>query len=182
MKKLILTLAVVMLMSASAFAIPALQLYIDGATYDTSTETWVATGSSVDLYVVASIDLENVIVSAALFPDEYPMGTDPNGSVGITYNGAPASTNWVYGYSPFDTYLTKDGGDDLPGQLDLHHGRSCIERVRTFARSEPVFDGSDGLVIMATLIHLKDYREQKQTAHYDFSRLNKEELDGLQQG
>lgn len=101
-----------MLMSASSFALPAIQLYIDGATYDWGTQTWVTDGTSVDLYVVCSMDLQNVMISAALSQTEFPMGTDPNGTASVTFNGS-AGTAWVYGYPPFATSGTWDHGDDL---------------------------------------------------------------------
>jgi len=40
----------------SALAIPNLQLYIDGVTFDTTTETWVSTASTFDLWVVGDLD------------------------------------------------------------------------------------------------------------------------------
>ncbi|VAV84930.1 hypothetical protein MNBD_DELTA01-858 [hydrothermal vent metagenome] len=40
----------------SALAVPVLQLYIDGAAFDPSTETWVSTESTFDLWVIGAVD------------------------------------------------------------------------------------------------------------------------------
>ncbi|WP_136526843.1 choice-of-anchor N protein [Geomonas ferrireducens] len=67
MRKLILAAAAALMFSTSAFAEPVLQLYIPGATYD-STETWVTTSSSFTLWVLGWGNKEpitNVFLSAA---------------------------------------------------------------------------------------------------------------------
>ena len=42
--------------ASSAMAIPVLQIYIDGADYDSTTETWITTDSTFDLWVIGDVD------------------------------------------------------------------------------------------------------------------------------
>lgn len=94
-------------------AVPTLQLYIDGATYDDATETWVSYGSSFDLYVIGKGDLQDVRFSMAL--EDLGSGDDPS-SAGVMIDGSAYPTGtWTYGYAPL-SYLpsTWNGGDDLP--------------------------------------------------------------------
>src|SRR5438093_150218 len=42
--------------AGNAHAIPELQIYIDGAMYDTNTETWVTTQPDFDLWIVGDVD------------------------------------------------------------------------------------------------------------------------------
>lgn len=73
-----------------ALAVPDLQLYVDGATYDPQTETWVTASSSFTLQVlVANNTLEDVYVAAAI-----PSDSDPSGgtvSLGGTVIGIPST-------------------------------------------------------------------------------------------
>ena len=45
-----------LLYQSNVFAIPLLQLYIDGGSYDAATETWVISQSSFDLWVIGNIN------------------------------------------------------------------------------------------------------------------------------
>ncbi len=55
MNSLKLSLAAILLaFASSASAIPLLQIYIEGATYDSVSETWVTNSSSFDLWVIAN--------------------------------------------------------------------------------------------------------------------------------
>src|SRR3990172_2100855 len=65
------------LMATSAWAIPALQLYIEGATYDSFTETWVVTTADpFKLWVVGDVShygpILGVKLSAAVSTSELP--------------------------------------------------------------------------------------------------------------
>lgn len=55
MRRLILTLAIVLGIAAPALAIPELQLYIEGSTYDSGSETWVTTSNAFKLWVIGNI-------------------------------------------------------------------------------------------------------------------------------
>ena len=69
-----------------ACAVPDLQLYVDGATYDPQTETWVTASATFNLKVlVANHTLEGVQVSVAIPPDDDPAGGT------MTLNGSPVT-------------------------------------------------------------------------------------------
>ncbi len=108
MKRTLLILGLVLVVSSGAMAVPSLQLYIDGATYDYGSETWISYTNDFDLYVIGNGNLGNVLVSMAL---STPEGTTPTGiSVdvdGSTYN------SWTWGYAPLSNDpLVWDGGND----------------------------------------------------------------------
>jgi hypothetical protein len=50
------TLGIALLGSSPAQAVPKLQLYIEGATYDLATETWVTTDGTFDIWVIGNVD------------------------------------------------------------------------------------------------------------------------------
>lgn len=69
-------------MTGTALAIPALQLFIEGATYDAVTQTWViSTGGSFKLWVIGDVErtggIEGVLLSGAVSTAEI----DPGGSI-----------------------------------------------------------------------------------------------------
>lgn len=112
MKKLILgsVVAAMLMLVPSAFAVPAIQLYIDGATYDEATETWVTEAASFDLYVIAIRGTNGVKVSMAL---DHPNGSDPDCSIDV--NGTNYD-DFTWGFPPLSNDPDEfDGGDeDLP--------------------------------------------------------------------
>ena len=114
MKKFVFLSQLVLLAVPAVQAVPTLQLYIDGATYDDVTESWVSTASSFDLYVIGKGDLNNVTLSMAL------MGLgeldDPTAAnVDIDGTGYPTGS-WTYGYAPLDNFpsVWNGGSQDLP--------------------------------------------------------------------
>ena len=77
-------------------AIPNLQIYIPGATYDIETETWVIESYSYDLMVIgANLDIYDVKIAIAV-----PEGED-----------GEISLSWSDGTHP-DRTLTEAGGMD----------------------------------------------------------------------
>src|SRR3990167_776293 len=62
MKKGILLLA--LLLAPSAYALPILQLYVEGATYDTTTQTWVVSDSEFTLWVIGNTGQKGEITGA----------------------------------------------------------------------------------------------------------------------
>ncbi|SYZ73608.1 conserved exported hypothetical protein [Candidatus Zixiibacteriota bacterium] len=97
-KTLLLPLLAVFIISGSAFAVPDLQLFIAGATYDNVTDTWVTHSSTFDLYVIgANQVMSNVQVSMALNLDQ---SVDPNGTASIGVNGT-LYDSWIYGTPNF---------------------------------------------------------------------------------
>ena len=91
MKKLILTLAIVALVAGNAYAIPELQIYIEGATFDALTETWVVNNTgSLRLWAVANVGakgpIDGVKLSAA-YSSAYAPTFSITGSTTGGYNG-----------------------------------------------------------------------------------------------
>ncbi len=113
MKTILLVLTIGLMTAPATYAVPHLQLFIDGATYDWDTQTWVlASTGSVDLYVIsANEEHTGVIVSMAL--SGFGEFEDPTSSVSVTGFGYDQSI-WDYGFGPITTVETWDGSDDLP--------------------------------------------------------------------
>ncbi len=67
-------IALALLSVAPAHAVPNLQLYIEGATWNSTTETWVTTSPAFELWVIGAHDIVyNVHLGVALLPNS----TDP---------------------------------------------------------------------------------------------------------
>lgn len=110
MKRTLLILGLVLVVSSGAMAVPSLQLYIDGAVYDGDTQTWISYSNDFDLYVIGNGNLSDVLVSMAL---STPEAGDPSG-VTVEVNGTPYNS-WQWGYSPLENDpAIWDGGGDLP--------------------------------------------------------------------
>ena len=98
MKKLVLLSLLVLVLVPAVQAVPVLQLYIDGATYDDATQTWITTETSYELYVIGMGSLDNVTLSLAL--EGLGETDDPSAaSVDIDGTGYPTGS-WAYGYAP----------------------------------------------------------------------------------
>ena len=93
--------------ASSAMAIPVLQIYIDGASYDSTTETWITTDTAFDLWVIGDVGsygtISDLKLSAAVATSEtgtitLTPGTasvltgitDPSAPIAPTYNGLSA--------------------------------------------------------------------------------------------
>ena len=64
----------ILLSAAGAHAIPVLQIYIDGATYDTQSETWVVSAPDFDLWVVGDVDAHGDILDVKLTASFFGLG------------------------------------------------------------------------------------------------------------
>jgi hypothetical protein len=81
----------------TANAVPILQVYIEGATYDANTDTWVVENDgSFRLWVIGNVDgdggagtIEDVMLSAAVYTSEVGTGT-------ISLNGTQAGGTGEY--------------------------------------------------------------------------------------
>ena len=100
MKKLTLTIPMLLLagmLTQSAMAIPALQIYIPDATWDASSQTWVTGASDFELWVIAANTdtkpIYDLTLAVALAHEQAPI-TDALSIDGSTYNG------FVYGTPP----------------------------------------------------------------------------------
>lgn len=118
MKKTLLVLTIGLMMAPAAYAVPHLQLFIDGATYDWDTQTWVlATTGSVDLYVIsANEEHYDVYVSMALSGFAEPPDSGPGGVVSVSGFGGSDIDNWSWGYAPIDQVDDDEwsGGSEVP--------------------------------------------------------------------
>ncbi|MCJ7751105.1 MAG: choice-of-anchor N protein, partial [Armatimonadetes bacterium] len=84
-----------------ACAVPDLQLFVEGATYDPQTETWVTASSTFNLQVlVANNTLEDVFVAVAIPPDGDPAGgTVMLGGSPVTIGSSPGTPTMNNGHS-----------------------------------------------------------------------------------
>ena len=105
MKKVLLAFLAVVFLVPAAFAVPALQLYIPGGTYNHSSETWITNRSSFEIWVIASnLDrnnpIYNVTLTAALGQNTSPVSgaltISPLSGTGHTY----AANEYLYGNPP----------------------------------------------------------------------------------
>jgi hypothetical protein len=96
MKKLILSLLLIVLTAVSAHAIPELQLYIEGATYDSTSETWVTESDAFKIWVLGDVSakgrIDSVFLSLA-FPtgSSFTYSLTPTTATGITDPSTPSA-------------------------------------------------------------------------------------------
>lgn len=115
--------AALMVFGSPAQAVPALQLDIAGGTYDTATQTIMASGNSFSLYAYGlasgsgAVSLtEKFYISMSLVP-----ATSTSGSFGsFTVNGTTinATSGMTYGTAPIETLSSLQGFDS--GDLAQH--------------------------------------------------------------
>jgi len=115
MKKIILVLAGLLLIAPSAQAIPHLQLYIEGATYDAGLESWVTTASSFKLWVIGNVGADGDIFDVKLAASMY--GT--SGSISITASTAngifdPSTPSAPLSMGSDETQFMSGGSDYSP--------------------------------------------------------------------
>jgi PEP-CTERM motif len=101
MKKVLLATLLLAVLAPAAFAVPALQLYIPGSTYNASTETWVMAGGSFEIWVIAAginrKPLTDITLVAALGKGVAPV----NNGISIGGHSYQAS-EFQYGTPPAD--------------------------------------------------------------------------------
>ncbi len=111
MRRLFLIAVFSLMIGSTAFAVPSLQLFINGATYDWGSQTWVTTSSSFDLYVIsANSSKSDVIVSLAL------AQADNAADVNLNFNNHQIQpSDWLWGYAPIGNEPDEwNPGGDLP--------------------------------------------------------------------
>jgi hypothetical protein len=130
--------AVVLWGATAASAVPTLQLYIDGASYDPVSETWVTMDTSFDLWVLGVSPVDEVKLSVAFMTGETGtitltpttagdfdgvlgdddtstpaapsfLGTSLDGAVPVRGDGSSLPTHGIYG--PGVSFLEYDLGD-----------------------------------------------------------------------
>ena len=115
-RSLLLGCALSVLVSGTAFAIPALQLDILHGVYDSSTETVIAQSDPFTLYAylkpTSGAPLsDRYYISAALVPKTGPAPFTSGGS--FTFNGTTVrvTQDMVYGIPPLESNPLMDPGD-----------------------------------------------------------------------
>ncbi len=114
-RKLILGVLILLGPTAGAFAEPALQLYLEGATYDSATETWtLTTAGDFKLWVIAWTGngrgaIEDVKLSAAYAAGQSPTITLAPG----TTEGLGSFTDTSTPGAPTDWRTVTDGSTPL---------------------------------------------------------------------
>lgn len=120
------TLLVVLMLSlapSKGHAIPALQLDIEGGTYDSGTQTIVSDGRFFTLYAFLNINRFNYLedtyyLSAAVAPAVSEPG-DSLGSFLINDTNVNVTSSMVYGVPPLETIIDNQGWD--LGDLGTHN-------------------------------------------------------------
>lgn len=125
--------------AGGAHAIPALQIYIPGATYDSETETWVIESLDYDLWVVgAKQNIYDVKIALA-------TSTNENGSIAITW--LKGSVDWN-GYLEDNVKVVRNP-DSNPNQDVLTEGTNgqdlTMDPYKFVANGTPVM-GDGGSV------------------------------------
>lgn len=109
------SLAVVSILSfpSSVDAVPHLQLYIDGATYDAGTDTWTTTDSTFDLWIIGNVEKMGPLTDVHVAMAFKGMG----GTVSLT----PKTTTLLLDPSvPSDLPFRADWGTGLNPPLEPH--------------------------------------------------------------
>lgn len=115
MKKVLLATLLLAFLAPAAFAVPALQIYVPGGTYNAGTQTWESVGSSFEIWVIAAdIDtkpLFDITLVAALGKGVAPVndGIDIGGhsyQANEFHFGTPPYTDPDNALPPHDVYET----------------------------------------------------------------------------
>jgi hypothetical protein len=87
--------ALLLVGAVSAHAIPVLQIYVEGATYDQNSETWVTSASDFKLWLVGDVDAQGPIMNAKLVASYFGFGgtmtLTPSNATLITDPSTPAA-------------------------------------------------------------------------------------------
>ncbi len=143
MRKILLGLLPLVFLVPSAFAVPNLQLFIPGATYDPTTETWVTGSNDFDLWVEAgNLDkgqIFNIFLTAALAPGVSPV----DGALEITNLQTNVAKTFNVGDYFFGT--PPPGNSQLPphGIFPTNYTQLLVTN-ETSAPFVDVFDNVDG--------------------------------------
>jgi len=119
-----------------AQAVPTLQLYIDGATYDPATDTWVTEDTTFDLWVVGNVDgpggtksdgIEDVRLAAAFVTGESGTITFTSTTTGAVADPSLPDTAILLGVSLDGAVPLLSDGTPLPDHGVYGPGVSFIE-------------------------------------------------------
>jgi hypothetical protein len=98
MKTLGLVALIVLFIAPAAMAIPHLQLYIEGATYDAGLESWVVDAGTFNLWVIGNVGADGPIYDVKLGTSMYGSG----GSISISSTTANGITDPSTPSAPLD--------------------------------------------------------------------------------
>ena len=74
MKKFLILIIMSIFVSSTAYAIPSLQLWVDGI-YDYESETWITYDGVFDLYIIANLDSieipDEIFITALIMPSSF---------------------------------------------------------------------------------------------------------------
>jgi hypothetical protein len=137
-KKVLATfvLALGLAVASTAFAVPNLQVYIEGATYDDATDTWVLSGTGTyKLWVIANNEnggILDVNLAAAVLTSE--LGGGSISLTGTTTGGLGGFTDPSAAANPVYSFTSADGaipvlsdGSSLPSHGIYGAGTSFIQ-------------------------------------------------------
>ncbi len=137
-KLLIITILALMAMASTSFAVPNLQIYIPGAEYDATSETWITSEANHEVWVIAANlnhgDIYDIHLVASLVNGETPV----DGALSITDEG---STTTVFNAADF-AYGTPPTTDPMPyhGVFPADYAQMLVTSVTT---SGPYIDVQD---------------------------------------
>ena len=109
LRSIIFSFIIMLVVSFEVFAVPDLQIYIPGATYDDITETWIINSYNYELWITGANQTIDDVRFAAAVPE------DETGSIEITWlnNGVDGSGLPDYGILPSDQEYYTDGNFTL---------------------------------------------------------------------
>ena len=120
--------------AGSAAAIPTLQLYIEGGTYDASTETWFTSSNTFNLWVLGISPVEDVKLSVAFMTSELggslsltpTTAGDFDGTLGDDDTSTPGAPVFL-GTSADGAQPVRGDGTQLPSHGIFGPGVSFLE-------------------------------------------------------
>jgi len=99
--------------SLQSMAIPNLQIYIPGATYDTDTETWIINSYDYELWIIGAQREVSDVKFAAAVP------TDEDGSIAVTWLD-PTVADYGEGPAVGGIVMTEAGGMEYEAYRDTY--------------------------------------------------------------
>jgi hypothetical protein len=128
-RKLLLAFAIVALWAAPALAIPEIQLYVEGASFDASTQTWVTNSDNFKLWVIGNVGAKGTIfdihIAAAYLTGEVGTITLTSTTTSLLADGSTPQDPTVNASVGADgTTPVMDDGSDLPSHGTYGAGTS----------------------------------------------------------
>lgn len=111
-------------LATAAAAVPTLQLYIEGASYDATSETWVTTDTTFNLWVIGVSPVDDVMLSVAFMTDELGGSVTLTPTTAGDFDGVLGDDDTSTPSAPVFTGTSADGAQPLRGDGSLlpEHG------------------------------------------------------------